>query len=37
MGLTMQKISKDYEDVFTGEGKFQKELHLEVDETISLT
>ena len=35
MGLTMQKISEDYEDVFTGEGEFQKEIHLEVDETIS--
>ena len=31
----MQKILEDYEDIFTGEGEFQKELPLEVDETIS--
>ena len=27
MGLTMQQISADFHDVFTGEGKFEKKLH----------
>ena len=31
----MQKILEDYEDIFTCEGEFQKELQMEIDETIS--
>ena len=34
MGLTMQQIAADFHDVFTGEGKFEKKLHLELDTTI---
>jgi hypothetical protein len=35
MGLTMHQISQEYEDIFTGEGEFRNELHLEIDETVS--
>ena len=34
MGLTMQQISTDFHDVFTGEGHLEKKLHLEIDTTI---
>ena len=34
MGLTMQQISADFHGVFTGEGKFEKKLHLELDTDI---
>ena len=36
MGLTMQQISADFHDVFTGDGKFEKKryLHLEVNANI---
>ena len=34
MGLTMQQISADFHHVFTGEGKFEKKLHLELDTNI---
>ena len=30
----MQQISADFHDVFTGEGKFEKKLHLELDANI---
>ena len=33
-GLTMQQISTDFLNVFTGEGKFEKKLHLELDTNI---
>ena len=29
--LTKQELVKEYEDVFTGEGQFEKKLHLEID------
>ena len=31
MGLTMHQISADFHDVFTGEGKFEKKLLVELD------
>ena len=34
MGRTMQQISTDFHDVFTGEGKFEKKRHLELDTNI---
>ena len=34
MGLTIQQISTEFHDVFTGEGQFEKKLHLEIDTTI---
>lgn len=34
IGLTMQQITTEFHDVFTGEGKFEKKLHLELDTSI---
>ena len=33
-GLTMDQISAQFHDVFGGEGRLEKKLHLEIDETI---
>ncbi|KAK3714128.1 hypothetical protein QZH41_002780 [Actinostola sp. cb2023] len=35
-GLTVEDVIAQYKDVFTGEGKLQEELHLEVDRNVPL-
>lgn len=34
LGLTMQQITTEFHGVFTGEGKFEKKVHLELDKSI---
>ena len=33
-GLTMDQITAQFHDVFNGEGRLEKKLHLEIDDTI---
>ena len=33
-GLTMDQISAQFHDVFNGEGRLEKKLHLEIDDTV---
>ena len=33
-GLTMDQISTQFHDVFNGEGRLEKKLHLEIDDMI---